>query len=88
MWLPQRERERGGPAHQDRVPGADARWEEGACPRDGWEQDEAGRTWGFRESLQIVLSPLPAGVGNSSDGILVLGATNIPWVLDSAIRRR
>uniref|UniRef100_A0A8B9FN76 AAA+ ATPase domain-containing protein n=1 Tax=Amazona collaria TaxID=241587 RepID=A0A8B9FN76_9PSIT len=27
------------------------------------------------------------GVGNSSDGILVLGATNIPWVLDSAIRR-
>ncbi|CAH2323967.1 vacuolar sorting-associated 4A [Pelobates cultripes] len=28
------------------------------------------------------------GVGNNNDGILVLGATNIPWVLDSAIRRR
>jgi len=28
------------------------------------------------------------GVGNSSDGILILGATNIPWGLDSAIRRR
>lgn len=28
------------------------------------------------------------GVGNNSEGILVLGATNIPWVLDSAIRRR
>ena len=28
------------------------------------------------------------GVGNDSDGILVLGATNIPWALDSAIRRR
>lgn len=28
------------------------------------------------------------GVGRSSDGILVLGATNIPWVLDTAIRRR
>ncbi|KAL7031246.1 hypothetical protein ACKWTF_006943 [Chironomus riparius] len=28
------------------------------------------------------------GVGNDSEGILVLGATNIPWVLDSAIRRR
>lgn len=28
------------------------------------------------------------GVGNNNDGILVLGATNIPWMLDSAIRRR
>jgi vacuolar protein-sorting-associated protein 4 len=28
------------------------------------------------------------GVGNDNDNILVLGATNIPWVLDAAIRRR
>jgi len=28
------------------------------------------------------------GVGNDMDSILVLGATNIPWSLDSAIRRR
>ena len=28
------------------------------------------------------------GVGNSMDGVLVLGATNVPWELDNAIRRR
>ncbi|GFT20556.1 vacuolar protein sorting-associated protein 4B [Nephila pilipes] len=28
------------------------------------------------------------GVGNDNDGVLVVGATNIPWVLDSGIRRR
>jgi len=28
------------------------------------------------------------GVGNDTDGVLVLAATNIPWTLDSAIRRR
>ena len=28
------------------------------------------------------------GVGVDNDKILVLGATNLPWILDSAIRRR
>lgn len=28
------------------------------------------------------------GVGHDDDGVLVLAATNIPWSLDSAIRRR
>jgi len=28
------------------------------------------------------------GVGNDLEGLLILGATNIPWTLDSAIRRR
>lgn len=28
------------------------------------------------------------GVGNDNNGILVLGATNTPWELDPAIRRR
>ena len=29
-----------------------------------------------------------AGVGVDNKDVLVLGATNIPWTLDSAIRRR
>ena len=28
------------------------------------------------------------GVGNDNDGVLVLGASNVPWELDPAIRRR
>jgi vacuolar protein-sorting-associated protein 4 len=28
------------------------------------------------------------GVGNDDTGILILGATNIPWQLDPAIKRR
>ena len=28
------------------------------------------------------------GVGVDNDGVLVLGETNTPWVLDSAIRKR
>lgn len=28
------------------------------------------------------------GVGHNDDGVLILGATNLPWALDPAIRRR
>jgi vacuolar protein-sorting-associated protein 4 len=28
------------------------------------------------------------GVGTDNSGVLVLAATNIPWALDTAIRRR
>jgi vacuolar protein-sorting-associated protein 4 len=28
------------------------------------------------------------GVGNDNDGVLLLGATNLPWTLDPAVRRR
>ena len=42
------------------------------------------RVWGTSDNMQICA----AGVGTDNDGVLVLGATNIPWVLDAAIRRR
>ena len=38
--------------------------------------------------VQMDGSVFYAGVGKNHEGILVLGATNIPWGLDSAIRRR
>src|SRR5436190_6002349 len=28
------------------------------------------------------------GVGNDNEGVLLLGATNLPWTLDPAVRRR
>jgi len=28
------------------------------------------------------------GVGNDNEGVLVLAATNLPWMLDPAVRRR
>uniref|UniRef100_A0A8C5GVS2 vesicle-fusing ATPase n=1 Tax=Gouania willdenowi TaxID=441366 RepID=A0A8C5GVS2_GOUWI len=39
-------------------------------------------------TVTTVLFLLFSGVGNNNEGVLVLGATNIPWTLDSAIRRR
>ncbi len=47
----------------------------------------------YSKKLKIQLSLtfcqiLIKGVGNDNDNILVLGATNIPWCLDAAIRRR
>ncbi|KAF5296073.1 hypothetical protein FQA39_LY12695 [Lamprigera yunnana] len=38
--------------------------------------------------LKLLFNAFSVGVGHDSEGILVLGATNIPWVLDAAIRRR
>jgi len=49
------------------------------------------RNEGQSESSRRVLTEFLVqmqGVGNDMKGVLVLGATNLPWGLDSAIRRR
>ncbi len=44
--------------------------------------------FGIRFDVGIDTGVMVAGVGKDGDGILVLGATNIPWDIDSAMRRR
>lgn len=49
------------------------------------------RTEGENDSVRRVKTQFlieMQGVGNSMDGVLVLGATNVPWELDQAMRRR
>lgn len=52
------------------------------CGQRGEGESEASRRIKTEFLVQM------GGVGNDHTGILVLGATNIPWSLDSAIRRR
>jgi vacuolar protein-sorting-associated protein 4 len=52
------------------------------CGARGEGESEASRRIKTEFLVQM------GGVGNNQSGVLVLGATNIPWALDSAIRRR
>ena len=52
------------------------------CGQRGEGDSEAARRIKTEFLIQM------QGVGHDNSGILVLGATNIPWTIDSGIRRR
>ena len=52
------------------------------CSSRGGNESESSRRIKTEFLVQM------QGVNNNNEGVLVLGATNLPWALDPAIRRR
>jgi vacuolar protein-sorting-associated protein 4 len=46
-----------------------------------------GQSEGQRKALTELLVQMD-GIGHDDTGVLLVGATNLPWEIDSAIRRR
>ena len=57
-------------------------------PKKGIQLAAVVRQHAFFNVIDVFFLYYNTGVGNDNDDILVLGATNIPWTLDAAIRRR
>lgn len=53
--------------------------------RSETENESARR---IKTEFLVQMDGFSQGSANSNDGVLVLGATNIPWILDTGIRRR
>ncbi len=52
----------------------------------GGSRDTASNSPWYREATNTFLTEMD-GAGASNDGVLILGATNAPWIMDSALKR-
>lgn len=61
---------------------------ESLCSSRANEGGGGGSTSGAEDRIKTEFLTQMNGLGKDQEGVLVLGATNLPWALDKAIRRR